>query len=98
MAVSNPRLGGYARDKVCDWLNANGINPAHTPEDPRASLSADGRELTLLQKVRHPDGGDVIDPDNPNQIMTRTVTVPVIVAPDGLVRYWLAPRCSECGR
>jgi hypothetical protein len=89
-----------ARRQVCDWLRANGIDPARTPMHPQASI-ADGR-LTIRQKVSRPgpNGGlaDVIDPEDPNRILEETITVPVVVEPDGVVVTWLAPRCPACGR
>lgn len=98
MTHGNPDPEILARREICAWLRANGINPDHTPMDPRASLNEDGTLLTLQQKVRGPNGGDVRDPGSPNEAMRRTVTVPVLVAPSGLVAHWLAPCCTECGR
>lgn len=84
-----------AREEVCAWLRANGIDPARTPMYPQASIS-DGR-LTIRQKVRR-NGHDVIDPEEPNRIMEETITVPVVVEPTGVVATWIAPRCPTCGR
>lgn len=85
-----------ARQAVLDWLRANGVNTADLPADPRASVT-DG-QLTLQQWVRRPDGGVMIDPNKPNMLMTRTITVPVVAAPPPIVEEWLAPKCPTCGR
>ncbi len=84
-----------AHQQTCDWLLANGVNPEHLPADPHASL-ADGR-LTFLRKVRGPHGGDLLTPDR-SDILTETVTVPVVVPPPPIVAQWLAPTCPNCGR
>jgi hypothetical protein len=83
------------RREVCDWLTLNGVSPMLTPMDCRASV-ADGR-LTILQKVQR-DGHDVLNPADPNTLLTETLTVPVIVPAAGAVAKWLEPRCPICGR
>jgi site-specific recombinase len=93
--LPDDHAGLAARRAVCHWLRANGVDPDITPLDPQASVS-DGM-LTILQKVRH-GGSDVIDPDDPQRILTETITVPVVVEPTGLVATWLAPKCPTCGR
>lgn len=84
-----------AHKQVCDWLRANGINPADLPANPRASL-VDG-QLTFLRKVRSPEGRDVLTPDR-TEVMTETVTAPITVPPPWLVELWLAPKRPSCGR
>lgn len=91
----NPDQDDDARKATCDWLRANGVDPRTTPMDCRASIT-DG-QLTILQKVQR-NGRDVISPEEPNSIMTETITVPVVVEPTGLVAAWLAPHCPTCGR
>jgi hypothetical protein len=82
---------------VCAWLRANGIDPIDTPRESGATIT--DAHLTLRQWVRHPQNGNVMkDPDRANEVMTRTITVPVIVPPPPLVEEWLAPRCPTCGR
>lgn len=83
------------RAEVCDWLRANGIDPARTPIHCDASI-ADGM-LTIRQKVQR-DGRDVFDPADPNRILEETVTVPVVVEPSPDIAEWLRPRCPTCGR
>lgn len=83
------------RREVCDWLEANGVSARYTPLDCRASV-VDGY-LTLLQMVQR-DGHDLLDPDNPNEILKEALTVPVVVPAQGDVAEWLRPRCPECGR
>lgn len=80
------------RREVCDWLRANGIDPARTPMNPDASV-ADG-QLTLRQKIQR-NGRDVVVG---GEIPTETVTVPLLVAPSRDVADWLAPKCPTCGR
>lgn len=86
--------------EVCDWLRANGVDPNRTPMQPNASMS-DG-QLTILRKVGHPgEHGrlvDVIDPADPNRVLTEAITVPVVVQPSPDVAEWLAPRSPTCGR
>jgi hypothetical protein len=80
------------RQQVCAWLNANGIDPAHTPMEPNASI-ADG-QLTLLQKVQR-NGRDVV---SGGDALKETVTVPLLVEPSPDIAEWLRPRCPNCGR
>lgn len=93
--MGGPSVAGSAHQQICDWLRANGLNPARIPINPHASM-VDG-QLTLLQKVRSPHGGDLVSPDG-MEIMTETVTVPVAVPPPPIVEIWLAPKCPTCGR
>lgn len=82
------------RQEICDWLRANGINPGRTPVWAAASI-ADGM-LTIQQMVQR-DGRDVVLPGG-FEVMTETITVPVVVAPEGNVAEWLLPRCPTCHR
>jgi hypothetical protein len=96
----NPEFESYDRPhsahaQTCDWLRANGINPAHVSSDARASM-VDG-QLTLVMKVRGPDGRDVCNPEGTGVLM-ETKTFPVTVPPPPLVEVWLAPKCPTCGR
>lgn len=95
--MSNPDLTSWheARREVCAWLRANGVDPARTPIDPHATV-ANG-QLTLLQKT---GPLDQLDPDEPNRVMTHTITVPIVlpVEPGSYVETWLAPHCPTCGR
>lgn len=83
------------RERVCDWLRANGIDPTHVAGDARATM-VDG-QVTLVMKVRGPNGRDVINPEGDGVLM-ETKTFPVTVAPPPLVEEWLAPKCPTCGR
>lgn len=87
--------GPPIRRLVCDWLRANGINPDHVFADARATM-VDG-QVTLVMKVRGPNGHDVIDPQG-RSVLTETKTFPVTVPPPALVEEWLAPKCPTCGR
>lgn len=87
--------GPPIRTQVCDWLRANGIDPNYVARDARASL-ADG-QLTIVMKVRGPEGCDVIAPEG-NDVLKETKTFPVIVPPPPLIAEWLAPKCPTCGR
>jgi hypothetical protein len=84
-----------AHRATCDWLRVLGLNPDELPADPHASL-VDG-QLTLLRKVRGPNGTDVLTPDG-LEVMTETITVPVTVPPPPIAEIWLAPKCPTCGR
>jgi hypothetical protein len=81
--------------QTCDWLRANGINPAHVAADARATM-VDG-QVTLVMKVRGPNGHDVIAPEG-DRVLMETRTFPVTVPPPPLVETWLAPKCPTCGR
>jgi hypothetical protein len=72
--------------QLCEWFRANGLDPSAVRADSRASI-ADG-QLSVRVAVR-PNGHDVIDPNNPNDVLTETVTVPVVVPPTPFVREWL---------
>ncbi|MET0426284.1 MAG: hypothetical protein ABW046_20615 [Actinoplanes sp.] len=89
-----PDVQGSIRTQVCDWMRANGINPAHVAADARASMV--GGQVTLRMKVRGPNGRDVIAPEN--EVLKETKTFPVTVPPPPLVAEWLAPKCPTCGR
>lgn len=83
------------RDRLLNWLNANNINPHTVPASERPTI-ADG-QITLRLMVCGVNGVPQVDPLS-NTVLTRTVTLPVIVEPDGTVQEWLKPRCSGCGR
>jgi hypothetical protein len=73
---------------LCDWFEANGIDPKVVCGESHASI-ADG-QLTVRIKDR-PNGRDVdvIDPNDPTQVLTKTITVPITVPPTVLVAGWL---------
>lgn len=83
------------RERVCDWLRSNGIDPVNVPAYERATY-ADGN-LTLRMFLLDPRGKKQPEPEGTNMLV-HTVTVPVEVPPSGDVAAWLAPRCSTCGR
>jgi len=83
------------RDRLCDWLRLNGINPHHVPHDERPTY-ADGK-LTLRMKLLNDKGKQQFDPSG-DGVLTHAVTVPVEVPPTDDVLLWLAPRCPTCGR
>lgn len=87
--------GPSVRTQACDWLRANGIDPGRVAGDARATM-VDG-QVTLVMKVRGPNGGDVIDPEGLD-VLKETKTFPVTVPPPPLVEKWLAPKCPTCGR
>lgn len=91
----DPRTDDDFRGELCDWFRANGVDPDTVPVEPAASI-ANG-QLTLLRKV-HRDGSDVIHPTKPNEILTETVTVPLVQLPTPDIAEWLRPRCETCGR
>jgi hypothetical protein len=87
--------GPPIRTVVCDWLRANGIDPAYVAADARASM-ADG-QVTLVMKVRGPQGHAVIAPEG-DRFLLETRTSDISVPPPPLVEAWLAPKCPTCGR
>lgn len=97
MSEHNDRHFDALAKAACAWLRANGINPHDTPREAGATITEG--QLTIRQWVRHPQTGAVMrDPEREDQIMTRTITVPVVEAPTPLVEDWLTPRCPTCGR
>lgn len=82
------------RDQLCDWLSANGLDPAEIPQDATITIGHSG--ITTEVKTRNPDGTDVFT--QTGDIVTDTVTVPLAVDPPPLVRAWLRPTCPTCGR
>lgn len=83
------------RARLCDWLRANGINPNQVPPNERPSL-VDGK-LTLQLQTLSAKGNPQIAPDG-ETILTHTVTVPMVLPPDGEIARWLVPPCTKCGR
>lgn len=88
-------FGPSARTVVCDWMRANGINPAHVAADARATMVDE--QITLVMKVLGPSGHDVVNPEGTGCLM-ETKTFPVTVPPPPLVETWLAAKCPTCGR
>jgi hypothetical protein len=94
------KISNELRESVCDWLRANGIDPANIPVDPHMTLVGD--QLTTLAHVLNADGHKMLDPatastDNPTIAVTAqtyTITTP----PPDDVAAWLKPRCHACGR
>jgi hypothetical protein len=84
------------RDRLCDWLRANGIEPGHVPAGERPSLV--GGLLTLRMFDLDAAGKRQFDPSG-DQFLTRTVTIPMTVEPASVdVARWLTPPCPGCGR
>ena len=83
------------RERLCDWLRVNGIDPANVPPDAHPTL-VDGK-LTLRMRLLDANGKMQFDPAG-DGLLEHTVTVPVEVPPTGDVLLWLAPRCPTCGR
>lgn len=79
-------LGDELRQQICDWLRANGVNPAHVPANPRVSLS--GGQLTIECQARNSAGRAVIDP-GAERPATEMRSFPVTVQPQGKVARWL---------
>lgn len=94
MSMRNPDDDFDFRQEICAWLSANGISPALTPMHPDPSI-ADG-QITIRQKVQR-DGRDVLIP-GAFEVLTETITVPLVVAPEGDVATWVHPPCRMCGR
>ena len=94
-ATMDQAAANVAIKEIADWLRELGLNPAHLPADPHATV-VDG-QLTLQRKVRGPSGGDLLTPDR-SAVMLETITVPVTVPPPPIAEIWLAPKCPTCGR
>lgn len=84
------------REQLLDWLRANDINPNHVPAGERPSL-VDG-QLTLRMHTLTANGTRQLDPVHDDQVLTHTVTVPMVVEPNAQVARWLTPPCPACGR
>jgi hypothetical protein len=83
------------RDRLIAWLAANGIDANHVPPAERPSLV--GGELTLRMFTLSAAGRRQFDPTS-DEVLTHTVTMPVVVEPDAEVLTWLTPPCPTCGR
>jgi hypothetical protein len=83
------------RERLCDWLRLNGINPNHVPPYERPTY-VDGK-LTLRMRLLDDNGKVQHDPSR-DGLLEHTVTLPLEVPPTGDVLLWLAPRCPTCGR
>lgn len=83
------------RTAICDWLTANGVDPAQVPVEAKASVT-DGKLTIPLIRDEH--GRVQVDPDDALKLVYRTVTVPVVVPPTADVKLWLTPTCPTCGR
>jgi hypothetical protein len=83
------------RDRLCDWLRLNDIEPNHVPAYERPTY-ADGK-LTLRMRLLDANGKPQYTPAG-DGLLEHTVTLPVEVPPTDDVLLWLAPRCPTCGR
>lgn len=94
------------RVAVCQWLDANGIDPAVVPGDEKPDctyrqdgFTPGGDTITTRVKVQisaHRQR-DVIR-HGANRIEQATVTVPMKVPPPPIVQAWLDSRCPTCQR
>lgn len=84
------------RQQVCAWLTANNIDPDRIPMNCRISTTSD--TITYPRTVLGPDGHAQRDPKDPNQVLTETVTAPLLKGPPPEVAEWLRPKCPTCGR
>jgi hypothetical protein len=82
---------------VITWFRANDVDTSRLPRDPDASI-ANG-QLTFRQHVLSElTHTPMLDPEKPNQLATKVVTVPLLVEPPPDVAEWLRPKCPTCGR
>lgn len=72
----HPDLVGANRDRLMAWARANGLDPNMIPVPSTATIDA-GR-LTINQFVPNANGRKQIDPNNPDQILTTTITVDLL--------------------
>jgi hypothetical protein len=63
---------------------------------PTRTISIADGKITYVRHVLADDGRRQLGLDN--DVLTETVTVPLLVEPEGDVATWLLPRCSTCGR
>lgn len=82
-------------ERITGWVRANGVNPNDVSTALRPTI-ADG-ELTFARFIRNPEGRIQVDPLN-DEVVTETVTVPIVVEPGAEVAALFSPRCAECGR
>lgn len=70
------------RDALCDWLTANGINPADVPVDGDLTLvdTDEGRTIRVEVELRGEDGKWVLD-ERENRPARELRTVPLAVEP-----------------
>jgi hypothetical protein len=95
--MRHPETDQDFRKETCDWFRANGVDPSRLPVDPHASI-ADG-QLTFRRAVLSElTGSRMLDPAEPNQLLTEVVTVPLIADPSPDIAEWLRPKCPACGQ
>lgn len=70
------------RDALCDWLTANGINPADVPIDGDLTIvdTNDGRAIRVEVELRSEDGRVLLD-EREHQAAREVRTVPLLVEP-----------------
>lgn len=107
---NNPNSAGFdadLRNEICDWLRANGIDPALVPAEERPTCSyrdgggtpPGGHTITTRVRIRlMPDSAAQVLRHMGNRLEEATVTKPMKVAPSTAVQEWLASHCPTCGR
>jgi hypothetical protein len=107
---NNPNSPGFdaeLRTEICDWLRANGIDPAlvAAEERPTCSYRDDGGQPygghTITTRVRirlMPDSNALVMRHMGDRLEEATVTKPMKVAPSPAIQAWLDHHCPTCGR
>lgn len=83
------------RDRLCEWMRANGFDPKSVPINPVVSI-ANGT-ITTEVYAKDENGRLVLDPST-HRPLRGIESHPVVVEPDEIVRTWLRPACPACGR
>lgn len=84
MARSGPNE--EARQELCEWLRANGIDPNTVPIDSSLSITGTGEQLSILytEFVRDPETGNILAGED-GFARRRAASVPCVVEPP----FWL---------
>jgi hypothetical protein len=105
--VGDPRFDSDLRTEICEWLRANGIDPALVPADERPdctyrtddAVPIGGHTITTRVHVSvSPDSNAKIIRYGANRVEETTITKPMKVPPSPVIRAWLDSRCPTCGR
>lgn len=103
----DPNANPGLRTAICDWLRANGIDPALVPASERPDCSyregggtpLGGHTITTRVYVRvSPDTGGVMIRYGADRLEEATITKPMKVPPPLIVQQYLDAKCPTCGR
>lgn len=85
-ATFSPYLIRRHRRQLCDWVQANGIDPDHIPDHHpiRVEEGKGGPVIHYRAYILTDDGAKQLDPDRPDEALTEDRTTPCTVPPPDL--------------